>query len=272
MDIDLTTHKGLISDIVKAVGGEQRAIDALDQAKDKQKTSGDTSIRALAKVFSGINSDLEDLEGNSLIPAIAEAAADKISKGNSQVKKSRKSELVTMLGQREHMSGMILELDNLVAERQEKDPKFTYNIRAGVLKGLRALKAKSNDIDTPEEARNLIEAALDVVPSDADKVKRHITAIVGMKAVKKSKDVKRVLSAIEAIFNTSKPKVALAALTAILVPIEEEVSPIEEEFSNLVTPDDEVEVLPGISMDAPAEAVDVEFDEPDVDFDALMGV
>jgi hypothetical protein len=217
--VDTTAFEGIIKDLSDIFGKANKADDDLSKAKEKHKGAGDQSIRAVAARVAGINHPLPP----EAIDAIASSVGDKLSGGNSNVKKSRKSEIKLILEQRTHLSTVLAALDAEVAKRP-KDAK-PINVRQHALGCLRAIKSRkpehSHIVDAATAVEDLV-TTLDADPADrtdADRVFDLLDKLAAFKALQVDDGAggKRLHATVEAFVNAINAHMAGEedALTAV---------------------------------------------------------
>ena len=158
-------QQNLIDDLTDIFGATNQADSDMADARDAHGSSGDASIRALGQRLVGINEDLTKDDVND----IAESVSEALSKGSATVKKSRKTEIKLCLEQRDHLSGVIEQLDDKIEARADDDKKI--NMRAAALASLRAIRdPKLPGIDNALSAVDAFVTKLDHVKDDEEKV------------------------------------------------------------------------------------------------------
>lgn len=219
--IDPQVFDGLIAQLSDVFGKANKADDALAKAKDQHKSAGEKSIRDVAVVVAGINHPLPA----EAIEAIASSVGDKLANGNSNVRKSRKSEIKLILEQRTHLPGVIAALDQEVAKRGKDDKPI--NVRQAALGCLRAIKSRAPELSHIVDAATAVKdyvASVDAEPAertDADRVYDLLDKLHGFKDLQvpdgagghmTNPIIQRVIEAINGHMQ-GQPD-ALAALTA----------------------------------------------------------
>lgn len=169
MTTDISTLEGLIKDLTAIVATTNDADDKMGKAREKHAQSMDSSVRAFATRIAGINDDLDAAQINQ----VCESVADRIAKGNANIRKARKSEIKLMLTQRTHIAGIIGRLDAAIDARKDDTDARAINLRAATLKALRSIK--DGDAADADEAVDQFLEAHDHVKSDLEKA----AALVG---------------------------------------------------------------------------------------------
>lgn len=135
-----STDAALVHDLTEIVAGANAADWQMVEAREAHQRSGDTSIRALADRVAAINYDLTPKRCRE----IADRVAENIAKGNANIKKSRKSELVKCLEQRHHIKRVVREADEAIADRSRRidlgEDIRPGNLRSTVLQSLTILR------------------------------------------------------------------------------------------------------------------------------------
>ncbi len=172
-DTNLTDAERLVRDLVEVFRSEQKTLDKAEHAKEQAQAARENSIKALADRLHGLNHDLEP----EVIEAVSESAAEKIAGKNKGVLKVRKSEIKLLLESHNLVKPMIDGLEKYRSTVQQKDPKYTLNLRTTTLASLRRIRKDSTltvrdilrkleedrvrEVDEGEKARKLLDKLLD---------------------------------------------------------------------------------------------------------------
>lgn len=249
---DITTHEALIKDLADIVKSANANEDKLNKAKDSAAKAAENSIRSLAERLGKVNVEFEQQEIN----AICESVADRIAKGNANVKKARKSELKLCLEQRAIMGRVIEKIDETNEARDGEEGWKPLNLRSATLKALRVARKENA---TPEAAVGTVVADHTHVKSDAEKAEAHLDALEKSEALKVDgampEDIAQHIAALR------------AALGGAVQEPEEEEAPAAVDHAEELSLS-EIEFEPGDANDAeeierPVEHEEIEVTEPE---------
>lgn len=229
---ELSLRERLAQDLMEIFGSEQKAQNAAERAKDKLKEARDNGIRAFAEKWGRLNEELPSAD----ITWAAETSAKQLARGNKNVEKTRKSEIITMINQRQNLLPMVEALEAWRDEAKAKDPKFALNLRTMTMKGIR--KLRDDPSLTVTTVVNGFRDDFEHEDSDVERALRLVEKLEKSPALKGTTpqgrvyDDRRAMTALlilKAVIENGPEEVTEEQLTAVAAQINGDVDVVEEE-------------------------------------------